>query len=72
VTRVHKDIGAMLLTALAVLVLAATDRGWGVLLVAGGAIAGQPGRSCCSGWRPARLARRAPALAPGCSRGSAR
>lgn len=32
-TRVHKDIGAMLLTALAVLVLAATDRGWDVPLV---------------------------------------
>ncbi len=32
-TRAHKDIGAMLLTALAVLVLAATDRGWNVPLV---------------------------------------
>jgi hypothetical protein len=34
-TRVHRDIGAMLLTALAVVVLAATDRGWGVPLVGG-------------------------------------
>lgn len=32
-TRAHKDIGAMLLTALAVVVLAATDRGWDVPLV---------------------------------------
>ena len=32
-TRVSKDLGAMVLTALALAVLAATDRGWGVPLV---------------------------------------
>jgi hypothetical protein len=33
VTRDHNDIGATLLTALAVVVLAATDRGWDVPLL---------------------------------------